>query len=191
MRRDLLEGLPSAHGGAGQRGPTDLGSRILKVDHAGEFGAIAIYTGQIWMAHIRARDLVSELVEFRSHERGHRAIFAAELRRRDKPRCRSYALCGAGGFVLGILTGLAGRSAISATTVAVESVVLRHLEEQLRHLEGVDEAAAAAISSIVAEEREHHDRSSAKILATSSWYRLLRPVVEGATEAVIWLGMRL
>jgi len=93
--------------------------------------------------------------------------------------------------VLGILTGLAGRSAISATTVAVESVVLRHLEEQLESLRGVDEAAVAAISSIVAEEREHHDRSSAKIPATSFWHRSLRPIVERATEAVIWLGMRL
>ncbi|MGO4502930.1 MULTISPECIES: demethoxyubiquinone hydroxylase family protein [unclassified Dyella] len=169
----------------------DLGSRILKVDHAGEFGAISIYTGQIWMASIRARDLVPELIEFRSHERGHRAIFAAELERRGQRRCRSYALCGAGGFVLGVITGLAGPSAISATTVAVESVVLRHLEEQLRTLQGVDSAAVAAISSIVSEEREHHDRSLAQIPSGSIWYRSLRPIVERATEAVIWLGMRL
>jgi 3-demethoxyubiquinol 3-hydroxylase len=170
---------------------TDLGSRILKVDHAGEFGAISIYTGQIWMAHIRARDLVPELTEFRSHERGHREIFAAELERRGQRRCKSYALCGAGGFVLGVVTGLAGRSAISATTVAVESVVLRHLEEQLRILKGVDSAAVAAISSIVSEEREHFDRSSAQIRAAGFWYRALRPIVAEATEVVIWLGMRL
>lgn len=60
---------------------TDLGSRILKVNHAGEFGAISIYTGQILVARLFARDLVPELVEFRSHERGHRAIFGAELKR--------------------------------------------------------------------------------------------------------------
>src|ERR1700744_1323634 len=52
---------------------TDIGSRTLKVDHAGEFGAISIYTGQILMAKLFARDLVAELIEFRSHERGHRA----------------------------------------------------------------------------------------------------------------------
>lgn len=170
---------------------TDLGSRILKVDHAGEFGAISIYTGQIWMARLRARNLVPELIEFRSHERGHRAIFAAELERRGQRRCRSYLLCGVGGFFLGVVTGLAGHSAISAATVAVESVVLRHLEEQLRTLRGVDEAAITAISSIVSEEREHHDRSSAHVVATSLWYRSLRPIVAAATESVIWLGMKL
>jgi 3-demethoxyubiquinol 3-hydroxylase len=80
-------------------------------------------------------------------------------------------LCWAGGFVLGVLTGLAGRSAIAATTVAVESVVLRHLKEQLQSLRGVDNAAVAAISSIVAEEKEHNDRSSAQVFATSISYR--------------------
>jgi demethoxyubiquinone hydroxylase (CLK1/Coq7/Cat5 family) len=41
----------------------DLGSRIMKVDHAGEFGAICIYTGQIWLASLRARDLIPEFIE--------------------------------------------------------------------------------------------------------------------------------
>lgn len=168
----------------------DLGSRILKVDHAGEFGAISIYTGQIWMAHLRARELVSELVEFRSHERRHRAVFGAELKRRGQRRCRSYALCGAGGLLLGLITGLLGRSAIAATTVAVESVVLKHLEQQLERLRGIDEAAVSAIAAIVSEEREHHDRSAAHIRNESLWYRALRPVVAAATESVIWLGMK-
>lgn len=67
---------------AADLGVTDLGSRILKVNHAGEFGAIAIYSGQIAIARLVARDLVPELIEFRSHERRHREIFGAELARR-------------------------------------------------------------------------------------------------------------
>jgi len=169
----------------------DLGNRIMKVDHAGEFGAISIYTGQIWMARLWAKDLVPELVEFRSHERGHHAIFGAELECRGQLRCRSYWLCGAGGLLLGIVTGLLGRSAISSTTAAVESVVLRHLEEQLETLRGIDEAAVAAISAIVSEEKEHHERSSAQVRSSSFWYCVLRPVVAAATESVIWLGMKL
>lgn len=170
---------------------TDLGSRILKVDHAGEFGAICIYTGQIMVARFFAKDLVSELSEFRSHERGHREIFGAELKRRGQRRCRSYWLCGIGGLSLGILTGLLGRSAISATTVAVESVVLQHLERQLADLRAVDEAAVVAISSVVMEERLHHDQAASHILESNVWYRILKPVVAAATESVIWLGMKL
>ena len=170
---------------------TDIGSRTLKVDHAGEFGAISIYTGQILMAKLFARDLVAELIEFRSHERGHRAIFGAELERRGRPRCRSYWLCGLGGLILGLTTGLLGRKAISATTVAVESVVLRHLERQLVELRGIDDAAVVAISAIVAEERLHHDQAASHVAESSFWSRLLNPVVSSATEAVIWMGMRI
>ena len=84
----------------------ELGSRILKVNHAGENGAVYIYTGQILTAGLTARDLVPELREFKRHEERHRTIFEGELRRRSRPRCRSYLLCGLGGFALGLITGL-------------------------------------------------------------------------------------
>ena len=111
-------------------GSTDLGGRIIKVDHAGEHGAVNIYTGQILMARLAAPELVGELTEFKSHELRHREIFRLELQRRGRRRCRSYWLCGFGGLAL--ITGLLGRSAIAATTV--ESVVLRQLEQQIARL---------------------------------------------------------
>lgn len=169
----------------------DLGDRILKVNHAGEHGAIGIYSGQILMARLTAPRMLAELREFRSHERRHRAIFGAELVRRGRRRCRSYWLCGVGGFVLGVITGLLGSDAIAATTTAVESVVLQHLEHQLVVLEGRDPAAVAAISSIVAEEQQHHDQSLGHVPAGAFWPKVLTPIVSASTEAVIWLGMRL
>lgn len=168
----------------------DLGDRIIKVNHAGEHGAVNIYTGQIFMARLTARGMVGKLAEFRSHEERHRAIFGAELQRRGRPRCRSYWLCGFGGLVLGLLTGLLGASAIAATTVAVESVVLRHLQQQLAALHGNDPAAVAAITAIVLEEQQHHDHSAGHVQAGKFWPKLLMPIVSTSTEAVIWLGMR-
>lgn len=170
---------------------SDLGGRCIKVDHAGEHGAVCIYTGQILMARVTARDLVEELIEFRSHELRHREIFRAELARRSRPRCRSYWLCGVGGLALGLITGLLGRGAIAATTVAVERVVLRHLEDQISALQVSDPAAVIAISAIVADEQAHHDRSAAHARASQFWAKVLTPVVSAATEVVIWTGMRL
>jgi ubiquinone biosynthesis monooxygenase Coq7 len=167
-----------------------LGSRILKVNHAGEHGAICIYTGQIIAARLTARDLVAELEEFRSHEQRHRAVFWAELQRRGRRRCRSYWLCALGGWVLGLGTGLLGRKAIAATTVAVERVVLRHLEHQLELLRGKDEAAVKAIASIIDDERQHHDHSASHLQGGKFWPQVLSPVVAASTEAVIWIGMR-
>jgi ubiquinone biosynthesis monooxygenase Coq7 len=170
---------------------TALGNRILKVNHAGENGAIHIYAGQILVARLTAPSLVKELEEFKSHEERHRAIFQEELQRRGKPRCRSYWLCAAGGYVLGFITALFGGHAIAATTVAVEHVVLGHLKRQLAALEGKDEAAVAAISKIVAEEQQHHDQSAAHIAKGQFWPKVLTPIVAASTESVIWLGMRL
>ena len=169
---------------------SEYASRVLKVNHAGENGAVNIYAGQIFFARFTAPGMVAELVEFKSHEEGHRAIFWEELQRRNRPRCRSYWLCGAGGFTLGLVTGLFGRRAIAATTVAVERVVLRHLEHQLETLRGKDEAATKAIESIVIEERQHHDQSASHITVGRFWPRVLSPIVSASTEAVIWVGMR-
>ena len=168
-----------------------LGDRIMKVDHAGEHGAVCIYRAQRWCARWRAPEMVPELDEFLEHERSHRAQFKAELQRRNKPRCRSYALCATGGFFLGILTGLAGRQAIAATTVAIERVVLRHMHEQVQALDTIDQRAADTLRRIIVEEQKHHDHSAARIGQRAPWSKLLDPLVTWSTEAVIWLGLRL
>ena len=168
----------------------NLGNRMIKVDHAGEHGAICIYSGQLFMARLFAPGMVGALQEFLAHERRHRAVFQAELQRRGYRRCRSYWLCGLGGLVLGLLTGVCGRKAIATTTVAVESVVLKQLAHQLHALRDVDPLAVAAIASIVEEEQHHHDHSAAQIDVRDPWFRALTPVVTAWTEAVIWMGMR-
>ena len=89
------------------------------------------------------------------------------------------------------MTGLLGSKAIAATTAAVESVVLRHLEQQVALLREHDPAAVCAITAIIAEEQAHHDRSLAHIRAGTFWPRVLMPIVSASTEAVIWLGTRL
>jgi 3-demethoxyubiquinol 3-hydroxylase len=168
-----------------------IGDRIMKVNHAGEHGAVNIYRGQLLVCRVLWPHMVEELAEFKEHEERHRALFAAELNRRGKRRCRSYLLCGVGGFVLGVVSGLFGPSSVAATTVAVEQVVLEHLEAQLRELAGRDRAGHDAVAAIVAEEKSHRDRASLLERQGSVWPVVFRPVVASSTEAVIWLGMRL
>lgn len=133
--------------------------------------------------------MVPEIEGFLRHEERHRALFSAELARRGIRRCRSYHLCGWGGLCLGIITGLLGRRAIALTTEAVESVVLKHLEQQVATLSDADPAAVAVITQIIADEQEHHDLSAAKLSGPRPLDGVLGPAVRRATEAVIWLGM--
>ena len=180
MHRDRLSTEPP--------GSVDAG-RILKVNHAGEHGAVSIYTGQIAVARFRARTLLPELRSFKAHEERHRDIFAREIRRRGVARCRSYWLCAIGGYTLGIVSGLLGVQAIAATTVAVERVVLRHLTRQLADLGDRDPDAVAAISAILKDEQQHHDQSAVRVDDTA-FTRALGAIVSAATEFVIWTGMR-
>lgn len=168
-----------------------LGDRVMKVDHAGEHGAVCMYRAQILGARLRAPAMVEELEHFLGHELGHRARFAAELDRRGRRRCRSYLLCGLGGWLLGLATGIAGAGAIAATTIAIERIVLAHMREQLRVLSASDAAAATVLRAIIVEEQEHHDVSASRLPGRSLWQAIIDPIVSGSTEAVIWMGMRL
>lgn len=172
-------------------GSETLGDRIMKVNHAGEQGAISVYLTQRWIARWRAPEMVAELEEFLAHERRHRALFAAELKARSRPRCRSFHLCTASGIVAGLVTGLIGRRAIAATTVAIERVVLHHLTQQLAALDDKDASAAATIRAIIDDEQEHHDRSASRLGKANVLERLIDRTVAFSTSAIIWLGMRL
>jgi 3-demethoxyubiquinol 3-hydroxylase len=161
----------------------------MKVDHAGEHGAVCIYLAQRWAARLRAPEMVEELGEFLEHERSHRARFGAELSAREVPRCVSYHLCGLGGLLLGAVTGLLGRGAIAATTVAVERVVLRHMHEQVEALQRSDGAAMKVLLEIIGDEQRHHDTSASHLVAGSWWPKIITPIVAASTETVIWIGM--
>jgi ubiquinone biosynthesis monooxygenase Coq7 len=170
---------------------SELGNRILKVDHAGEQGAICVYRAQRLVARVTAPSMVEQLDDFLVHEKRHRSIFGGALLKRGLRRCRSYALCSLGGYVLGFVTGLMGRKAIAATTIAIEAVVLRHLAEQRAQLADIDLMAAELIGSIIEDEQLHHDRALDEVGTGTGWLKALKFIVSQSTEAVIWLGMKL
>jgi ubiquinone biosynthesis monooxygenase Coq7 len=93
--------------------------------------------------------------------------------------------------VLGFLTGLMGVQSIAIATVAVERVVLQHLQQQLLNIGITDPDATAAISAILSEEQYHHDQSATRILHAGIIDRMLGSVISAATELVIWIGMRI
>ncbi|MBO9713659.1 demethoxyubiquinone hydroxylase family protein [Sphingomonas sp.] len=164
------------------------GDRILRVDHAGEHGAVCVYAAQARIARWRSPGAVAGIEHCLAHERRHRALFAAEIARRGQRWCWSYAPCGVLGTTLGVVTGLLGPSAIAAATLGIERVVLCHLEDQMAKLATIDPAAVVVIAQIVAEEREHRDNASREVRGLAAW--LIAPLVSAATEAVIWIGMR-
>jgi ubiquinone biosynthesis monooxygenase Coq7 len=118
-------------GSPGKYDPALTVRRILKVNHAGEFGAIRIYGAQIWIARRLFPDIVPTLQEMREDEIDHCRRFRDAMPSRNARPCRVMAFWSLGGLLLGFLTALGGRNMVWICTEAVESTVHRHLEDQL------------------------------------------------------------
>jgi ubiquinone biosynthesis monooxygenase Coq7 len=173
------------------KGKIDTPKKILKVNHAGEFGAINIYRSQIFFAKIFMRDLVPLLESFLNDEKRHLDIFWQEIQRRNGIKCKSYWLCGLGGFVMGLFSSLLGRKGIMACTWAVESVVINHLNEQIIYLEkSGDQFALDTVQAIIEDEINHRDEGLQQGGETNIWYQPLRYAISLFTEGVIRFGMR-
>jgi ubiquinone biosynthesis monooxygenase Coq7 len=162
----------------------------LRVDHAGEAGAIQIYRAQALLARWRAPEVVPLLREFRAHEEGHLARFAQELAQRSLRPCRTLRLCQVGGYALGLFSATLGRAGMAACTEAVETVVLAHLRHQIdRFLAVGDLAALACIEAVIVEEEAH--RQADLNGGARPWsYRLVHALATHATRGVIALGLR-
>lgn len=167
--------------------PERIIAGILRVNHGGEHGAIAIYRSQIASARLTAPDLVAPLEHILAHEISHRAAFRGLLPARAARPCRLMGLWSLGGGVLGLATGLLGRSAILTCTAAVERTVHRHLVDQKRWLADRDPELAGVIARIEVEELEHLGFAEA---GGSVRETPLDGLIGGVTEGLIWLSTR-
>lgn len=159
--------------------------RILRVNHAGEHGAIRIYRAQIAAARRLFPDLAAPLAEILAHEVAHETAFAQEMRRTGATPCRLVVLWSLGGAVLGLTSACFGRWGVAVCTAAVERAVHRHLEQQLAYLAGRDDALAAVIRAIQAEEVAHLEFALARHDPRSWPARAFGALVGGTTGALI------
>ena len=163
-------------------------ARIVRVNHAGEFGAIRIYGAQIAVARRLYKDCVPMLSEMLGHEIEHCALFRAAMPARKSRPCRIMQFWSLGGWLLGFVTALSGRRAIWACTAAVEAAVHRHLDDQLHFLADKDPELHALILSIREEELAHLDHAEAQLSGEDRFAKALRAVISLATNMLIWLS---
>lgn len=172
------------------KGSLDTAKKILKVNHAGEFGAINIYRAQILVSKFFRRSYVPLLESFMVDEQRHLDIFWTEIQRRDGIKCKSYWLCGVGGWTMGFISALCGKAGIMACTLAVESVVANHLHNQMIYLrQKNDNEAYSAVNAIIEDEENHRDIGQSHG-GENILYKPFRFAISAFTEAVISVGMR-
>ncbi|CAO3415559.1 demethoxyubiquinone hydroxylase family protein [Azospirillum endophyticum] len=185
---------PASHRGAlpgalpGDLPRRDRLARIVRVDHAGEYGAKRIYEGQIAvMGKGRHGKTLRHMAE---QELVHLQYFEGQLNRRRVRPTLLQPLWHVTGFLLGAGTAILGERAAMACTVAVEEVIEEHYEAQLKHLGPEEQDLSDSIRKFRAEEVEHRDIGLQNEAELAAGYPLLTAAIKAGTRAVIWVAER-
>jgi ubiquinone biosynthesis monooxygenase Coq7 len=165
-------------------------AEILRVDHAGELGAVAIYRGQraVLDAAAGRERIAGQLEQMQGQEADHLAAFDRLLTER---RVRPTALVPVwrlAGFALGAGTALLGERAAHACTEAVETVIEQHYAGQIAELAGLEPELAADLARFRDEELAHRDLARQEGAREAPGYRLLSAVIGAGCRAAIKLS---
>ncbi|MBN8543935.1 MAG: demethoxyubiquinone hydroxylase family protein [Alphaproteobacteria bacterium] len=162
--------------------------RMIRVDHAGEYGAQRIYAGQL--AVLKHDATAPEIAHMAAQEQVHLARFNHLMTER---RARPSALIPfwhVAGYALGAGTALLGPKAAMACTVAVESVIAEHYQQQLENMPEDEPELRDTITQFRAEEMEHHDIGIAHDAESAPAYELLSGIIKRGCRAAIWIAER-
>jgi len=162
-------------------------ARMIRVDHAGEYGAKRIYEGQL--AVLGRSRAATEISRMAGQEARHLAAFETLVReRRVRPTALS-PLWHAAGFALGAATAMLGERAAMACTVAVEEVIDEHYARQIEALGDAEPALKAALEEFRANELEHRDTALAA--GGGDAPAPLTAAIKAGSRLAIWLSTRL
>lgn len=163
--------------------------RMIRVNHAGEYGARRIYQGQL--AVLGKTDVAPVLRHMAEQEEHHLQTFCREMTRRRVRPTALMPLWHVAGFALGAATALMGKEAAMACTVAVESAIDEHYAAQEEALGDDEKHLRDTISQFRAEEKEHHDTGLAQGAEQAPLYNLLTTAIVYQTKLAIWLSSRI
>lgn len=168
-------------------------AEILRVDHAGELGAVHIYRGQAAVFG-RARGgekMAADMAEHEAGEQVHLSAFDAILTREAVRPTVFTPLWRAAGFALGAGTALLGEKAAHACTEAVESVIEAHYAEQIAEVAAREPELAAELARFRDDELEHKAHAIAEGAHEAPGYRVLSAVVRAGCRAAIRVSEKL
>ena len=163
---------------------------MLRVDQAGEYGAVRIYAGQLAVMGDR-HPLSRSIAAMAQQEERHRLHFDAMLKQRGVRPTLLQPVWHVAGFALGAVTAAIGPEAAMACTAAIETEIDRHYAEQREALGTDDPELSAAIADFQAEEVEHREVALAKGAENAPAYPLLAGAIRLGCRAAIALSKRI
>ncbi len=166
---------------------------MIRVDHAGEYGAVRIYEGQLAVLGRRkgaeaSTALVRHMAEQEQH---HLKTFDALVNARRVRPTALEPLWRVAGFALGAATALMGEKAAFACTAAVEEAIDEHYAQQIEDLGGKDDGLKQTVADFRADEAAHRATALENGAEQAPGYRLLSSAIKAGCRVAIKLSEKI
>ena len=163
---------------------------IIRVDHAGEYGATRIYDGQI--AIFGKNSKIGKTIQHMADQEQEHIEKFNELILEHRVRPTAFLpLWNVAGFGLGAVTAMMGEKAAMACTVAVEKVIGEHYREQQDFLEDDHKDLRTTIKKFEKDELEHHDIGIDHDAENAPGYNIMKTVIEFGCKTAIAISKKI
>ena len=160
---------------------------FIRVDHAGERGAIKIYEGQLLALNTFVKDdnLKKTIEEMKVHEEEHCEFFENEIKRRNIKPTKFLPLWDLLGIGLGFGSTLLGKKATMLCTASVEEVIDEHYQNQINQLDSKEKNLKKKIIKFRKDELNHKDIAYNKGATKRGLYSIIDKVIKTGSKIAI------
>ena len=166
---------------------------FIRVDHAGERGAIKIYEGQLLALKTFKQDeeLKRQIEDMKEHEKEHYEFFENEIKKRKISKTKLLPLWDILGVTLGFGTAMLGKKATMLCTASVEEVIGDHYKNQTYKLADDEKELKKKIIKFRDDELEHKDIAYKGGATKSGLYGLLDKVIKTSSRVAITISEKI
>ena len=160
---------------------------FIRVDHAGERGAIKIYEGQLLALNtlIKNDSLKKTIQEMKNHEKEHLDYFENEIKKRNIEPTKFLPLWDILGITLGFGSTIMGKKAAMLCTASVEEVIDNHYQNQIKQLENDEKKLKDKIIKFREDELTHKDIAYEEGATKKGPYSILDKIIKTGSRIAI------
>ena len=163
---------------------------IIRVDHAGERGAIKIYEGQLLALKTvkQDNDLRDKIEEMKKNEKEHLEYFEKEIQKRKIKPTSLLPLWDVMGVALGFGTALLGKKAAMLCTASVEEVIEDHYQNQLKKIGNDEMELKAKIEKFKEDEVDHKNSAYESGATNKGIYSVMDKIIKTGSRIAITIS---
>ena len=160
---------------------------FIRVDHAGERGAVKIYEGQLLALNtfVKNDKLKETIEEMKIHEKEHRDFFEKEIKKRNIEPTKFLPLWDLLGVGLGFGSTLLGKKAAMLCTASVEEVIDKHYLDQINQLGPEEEELKRKITKFRQDELDHKDIAYEEGATKKGFYAIMDRIIKTGSKLAI------